>query len=174
MRNFSFNFSLFVSVTTIEIIYFCKKYVQMKIGILILSFLPFFGFCQASEEASIKASINALFDGMRTSDSAKINNAFSKSAVLQTITKNGEVKNEIINDFATSISKAEKGSLDEKISFSSILIDGNLASVWTPYEFYYKGKFSHCGVNSFQLVKANNDWKIQYIIDTRRKDNCKK
>ena len=73
-----------------------------------------------------------------------------------------------------NISKAEKGSLDERISFSNVLIDGNLASVWTLYEFYYKGQFSHCGVNSFQLVKSNNEWKIQYIIDTRRKDNCKK
>ena len=133
-----------------------------------------FAFSQNYEEDLIKATVNGLFDGMKTSDSSKINNAFSKNAVLQTITKNGEVKNENISDFAVSISKAVKGSLDERITFSNILIDGNLASVWTPYEFYYQGKFSHCGVNSFQLVKSNNEWKIQYIIDTRRKDNCKK
>ena len=146
----------------------------MKIGILLLIILPIFGFSQTSENDLIKASINGLFDGMKASDSAKITNAFSKTAVLQTITKNGLVKNENIKDFAISISKAEKGSLDEKITFSNILIDGDLASVWTPYEFYYQGKFSHCGVNSFQLVKSNNEWKVQYIIDTRRKDNCKK
>ena len=111
---------------------------------------------------------------MKTSDSVLIKKSFHKNAVLQTITKTSEVKNESIDDFVLSISKAEKGSLDERITFSNILIDGNLASVWTLYEFYYKGQFSHCGVNSFQLVKSNNEWKIQYIIDTRRKDNCKK
>lgn len=131
-------------------------------------------FSQNSEKELIKSTIDGLFDGMKSSDSTKITKAFSKTAVLQTITKKGEVKNESIKDFAVSISKAEKGSLDEKITFSNILIDGDLASVWTPYEFYYQGKFSHCGVNSFQLVKSNNEWKIQYIIDTRRKDNCKK
>lgn len=146
----------------------------MKIGILLLCILPIFGFAQTPEEGLIKATVNGLFDGMKTSDSAKINKAFSKTAILQTITKNGEVKNENIKDFAISISKAEKGSLEERIIISNILIDGNLASVWTPYEFYYQGKFSHCGVNSFQLVKSNNEWKIQYIIDTRRKDHCKK
>lgn len=146
----------------------------MKIKILLLCLLPILGFSQTSEESLIKASINGLFDGMKMSDSSKVSKAFSKNAVLQTITKNGEVKSENIKDFASSISKAEKGSLDEKITFSNILVDGNLASVWTPYEFYYKGQFSHCGVNSFQLVKSNNEWKIQYIIDTRRKDNCKK
>jgi len=145
----------------------------MKIGILLLTILPVFGLSQNSEEDLVKATVNQLFNGTKTSDSVLIRKSFSKNAVLQTITKAGEVKNENINDFALSISKAEKQSLDERIIFSNILIDGNLASVWTPYEFYYKGKFSHCGVNSFQLVKLNNEWKIQYIIDTRRKDNCK-
>jgi len=146
----------------------------MKIGILLLTILPMLCFSQTSEEGLVKATVNQLFNGMKTSDSILIKKSFHKNAVLQTITKTAEIKNESINDFAISISKAEKGSLDERITFSNILIDGNLASVWTPYEFYYKGQFSHCGVNSFQLVKSSNEWKIQYIIDTRRKDNCKK
>ena len=53
-----------------------------------------------------------------------------------------------------------------------VKIDGALASVWTPYKFYFNGKFSHCGVNSFQLVRMNNTWKVQYIIDTRRRVGC--
>lgn len=145
----------------------------MKAISLILVFISSFFLAQKSEEESIKSTVNQIFTGMKTSDSVLIKKSFHKNAVLQTITRTAEVKNESINDFALSISKAEKGSLDERIIFSNILIDGNLASVWTPYEFYYKGQFSHCGVNSFQLVKSNNEWKIQYIIDTRRKDNCK-
>ncbi len=129
---------------------------------------------QNSDEDSVKSAIRQLFSGMKNSDSVLIKKSFSNNAVLQTITKTGDVKNENINDFAVSISKAEKGSLDERIIFSNILIDGNLASVWTPYEFYDKDQFSHCGINSFQLVKSNAEWKIQYIIDTRRKDNCKR
>ena len=129
---------------------------------------------QRSDEDAVKSTVNQLFSGMKNSDSALIKKSFSNNAVLQTITKTGEVKTESINDFALCISKAEKQSLDERITFSNILIGGNLASVWTPYEFYYKGQFSHCGVNSFQLVKSNTEWKIQYIIDTRRKENCKK
>jgi len=146
----------------------------MKIEILLLLMFPVLSFSQTSEEDLVKTTVSQLFMGMKTSDSVLIKKSFSNNAVLQTITKTGEVKNENINDFAISISKAEKQSLDERITFSNILIDGNLASVWTPYEFYFKGQFSHCGVNSFQLVKINNEWKIQYIIDTRRKDNCKK
>ncbi len=126
----------------------------------------------AQTDEAVKAPINAFFDGMRNSDSSAIKAVLASGAIFQTITGKNEVKTESISNFISSIAKAAKGSLDEKITFSAINIDGNLASVWTRYEFYYNGAFSHCGVNSFQLHKENGIWKIQYVIDTRRKDGC--
>lgn len=146
----------------------------MKQLVLMLALSPAFFFAQKADEDAVRSTINQLFQGMKNSDSVLIRKSLAPSAILQTITKNGEVKSENMGDFIKSIAKAEKQSLDERISFSDVLIDGNLASVWTPYAFYYKGQFSHCGVNSFQLVKSDNAWRIQYIIDTRRKDNCMK
>ncbi|MCL1671610.1 nuclear transport factor 2 family protein [Elizabethkingia ursingii] len=138
--------------------------------ILGLSFNLFFS--QVSETEAVKAGVNKLFTAMKNSDSAGIKSSFTKQAILQTIMKNGEVKTEAIPAFAGTVAKAVKNTLEERITFSAIHIDGNLASVWTPYQFYFQGKFSHCGVNSFQMIKENGDWKIQYIIDTRRKDGC--
>ncbi len=127
-------------------------------------------------EDSVKAAVNKLFIAMKSSDGILLKAAFADSAVLQTITRNKEgqtvVVNEAVNDFAASIAKLPKGAADEQIVFDVIRIDGPLAIVWTPYKFYYNGSFSHCGVNSFQLVKLNGEWKIQYIIDTRRKKGC--
>ncbi|MDI9365767.1 MAG: hypothetical protein QM541_12505 [Flavobacterium sp.] len=74
--------------------------------------------------------------------------------------------------FAKQIAQLPKGAADERITFGNVQIDGALANVWAPYQFYYNGNFSHCGVNNFVLVKQNNVWKIQYIIDTRRKQGC--
>lgn len=128
-----------------------------------------------STEDSVKAAVNLLFEGMKTSDAAKIQSAFADSAILQTIfEKDGviTVKNEQVKDFAKSISKIARGDADERIQFESIKIDGPLASVWTPYKFYYKGKFLHCGADSYQLVRINGQWKIQYLVDTRRKQPC--
>jgi hypothetical protein len=74
--------------------------------------------------------------------------------------------------FIQSIGNQSKNVLDEQITFSSFHSDGVLATVVTPYKFFYNGNFSHCGVNSFQLVKFSDGWKIQYIIDTRKKTGC--
>ena len=127
-------------------------------------------------EDSVKTVINNLFTAMKTADSVAVKNVFSDWAVLQTISRNKEggtiIRTDEVAGFASFVGKSTKGDADERISFGAVHIDGALASVWTPYQFYYKGNFSHCGVNSFQLVRINGQWKIQYLIDTRRKENC--
>lgn len=129
-----------------------------------------------SAEDSVKAVINKMFTAMKNSDANSLRECFSDSIVFQTISRNKEgklvVKNEDPVGFIDFISKAIPGETDERISFETVKTDGPLAIAWTPYSFYYKGKFSHCGVNSFQLVRFDGIWKIQYIIDTRRREGC--
>jgi len=129
-----------------------------------------------SAEDSVKAVVNQLFAAMKGADAAKLKETFADSAVLQTIRRKQDgtffVQDEKASDFADQIGKAKKDSLDERITFEIVKVDGPLAIVWTPYKFYYAGTFSHCGVNSFQLVRINGRWKIQFLIDTRRRQNC--
>ncbi|ASW72917.1 hypothetical protein IQ37_05415 [Chryseobacterium piperi] len=140
------------------------------VGITLLLGVLCFG--QNSENSEIEKPIRNLFLAMKNADTELLKSTFTKSAMLQTVMKYGLVKTDSIPDFIATVSKAAKGDLDERIEIESIHIDGDMASVFTPYQFYYKGQFSHCGANSFQLVKQNKQWKIQYVIDTRRKEDC--
>lgn len=127
-------------------------------------------------EDSVKTVINDLFRAMKNSDADLLQSVFADSAVLQAFSRSPDgnivVSNEKISEFADFVAHVKKDSADERIRFETIKIDGPLAMAWTPYRFYYNGKFSHCGVNSFQLVKLNGNWKIQYILDTRRRTGC--
>jgi len=129
-----------------------------------------------SAEDSVKAVVNQLFTAMKGANAAMLKEAFADSAVLQTIRRKQDgtffVQDEKVSDFVEQIGKAKKDSLDERITFETVKIDGPLAIAWTPYKFYYAGNFSHCGVNSFQLVRINGRWKIQFLIDTRRRQGC--
>ena len=129
-----------------------------------------------SAEDSVKAVVNQLFAAMKGANAAMLKDAFADSAVLQTIRRKQDgtffVQNEKVSDFVASISTAKKDSLDERITFETVKIDGPLAVVWTPYKFYFAGKFSHCLVTSFQMLIINNRWKIQFLIDTRRWQGC--
>lgn len=152
----------------------------MKQFFILLTAITLFGVslkAQQTAEDSVKAAVNKLFEGMKNADASLLREAFTDSAVLQTFARNNTgqiiIRNESVTGFAESINKLKPGAADERIVFETVKIDGPLASVWTPYNFYLDNKFSHCGVNSFQLVRLNGIWKIQYLIDTRRKQGCK-
>jgi hypothetical protein len=124
-------------------------------------------------EKAIKAVINQFFEGMAKGDTLLLKGACTASPVLQTFMadKEGNMKifTEDFQELVSFIGAPTTNKYLEKIDFKEIMVEQSLASVWTPYKFYLNGKFSHGGTNSFQLVKTDAGWKIQYIIDTRRK-----
>ncbi|GAB3524012.1 nuclear transport factor 2 family protein [Emticicia fontis] len=135
-------------------------------------------FAQTNEE-QIKASINQVFDGMRKNDTTLIRQVLYPSCFLKSIgkNKNGEVKlqEDQIIDWLKSVGTKKEGVvLDERLTAYDIKIDGDMAMAWTPYEFYVNDKFNHCGVDVFTMMKTDKGWKIVGIVDTRRKDDCKK
>jgi hypothetical protein len=126
-------------------------------------------------EDSVKQTINQLFTAMKNADAKGLEACFADSAVLQTIVHSHDttsVRNEQVNDFSSFVGKLQKGDADEQVTYNVIKTDNELAIAWAPYKFYWKGTFSHCGTDSFQLIRINGVWKIQYLIDTRRTEGC--
>jgi hypothetical protein len=132
-------------------------------------------FAQKSDNA-IKAVINRFFEGMEKGDTAMVKSACTETPVMQTFMSDQEGKLQVLtedfNEFLSFVGTPSQDKYREVVSFESIETEKSLASVWAPYKFYLNGKISHCGTDSFQLVKTTEGWKIQYIIDTRRK-GCK-
>ncbi len=133
---------------------------------------------QETEEDKIKVVISLFFEGLQSGDTLMIKRTISTDLKLQTTFKNKEgksvLRNEEVAKFLNAVAtKNPKDIWEEKLMSYHIQIDGTLASVWTPYEFYLNNDFSHCGVNSFQLFFDGKKWKIIYLIDTRRKQDCK-
>ena len=127
----------------------------------------------AQEEKAIKQSISVFFEGLQSSDTLKIQSVCHKEMKLQSITEKntvGALSFQTNSDFYKSIAAIPKNlKIEERLLSYNIQIDGTMANVWTPYEFYVNDKLSHIGVNSFTLLLENNSWKIVHIIDTRRK-----
>jgi hypothetical protein len=54
----------------------------------------------------------------------------------------------------------------------TVLVRGPIAVIWGEYEFWIDGDFSHCGVDSVDLVKVEGEWKIANFMWTVEKENC--
>jgi len=133
---------------------------------------------QSEQVQEIKGVIKLFFKGLQNGDTIAIKKTVSETVILQTAYFNNEgesiMKTDDFNKFIQSVgSKKPDDIWEERLSSYNIQIDGNMANVWTPYEFYLNYKLSHCGVNSFQLFNDGEKWKIIYLIDTRRRLGCK-
>lgn len=143
-----------------------KKFI---VFLLLISFTSVF-----SQEVEVKQAVDDFFVGLHKRDTLQFKKVCHVTINMQTIGKDKEQNNKLIlenfQDFMKSIvSIPENVVLFEKLLDYKIQIDGPLAHVWTPYEFYVNGKLSHSGVNSFTLFKEKDAWQIIHIIDTRRK-----
>jgi len=133
---------------------------------------------QGAIEREVEGVIKTFFEGFHKADTVLMKQTMADQLVFQTAYKNKEQKDILKEDDVAGFIKAigsgrpviEKW--EERISSYSIQVDGNMANAWTEYEFWLDGKFSHCGVNSFQLFHDNRTWKIIYLIDTRRRLSC--
>ncbi|MFC3096109.1 hypothetical protein DRW07_05630 [Alteromonas sediminis] len=137
-------------------------------GLCVLLFLTHTSFAQ---DLSPDAPIYNVFDAMRKHDGQSLQAQFTDTAILQRALPDGSIKTSEIDAFAKNITHAS-AYLDEHLLSVDIRQNGNLASVWTPYAFYRDEALSHCGVNSFQVVKTVNGWKIQHLIDNTYQGNC--
>ncbi|MDR6807663.1 hypothetical protein J2Y45_004863 [Dyadobacter sp. BE34] len=129
-----------------------------------------------SDETDARQVVDKLFTGMRTGDSTAVRSVFTKTAALTSISKNAAdsviTHKGSVDGFVKAVGTPHKEQWDERIYDVKVSIDGPMAVVWAPYKFYLGDKFSHCGVNVFNLIKTNTGWKINDITDTRRKDAC--
>lgn len=149
---------------------------NVRFPLLVLSVclvLPLMAQKEEKSDKAIKAVINQFFEGLEKGDTALLKSTCTSQPILQTYMADRDGKwqvfTEDFNEFVTFVGTPTKDKYREQIEFDAVLNEASLASVWTPYKFYLNGKISHCGTNSFQLVKMEEGWKIQYILDTRRK-----
>jgi hypothetical protein len=125
----------------------------------------------AIPDQDVMAVINRMFEGFAKKDTTIIRGTLAEDVKLVSAFNNREgkpmVHAETMDKFLVGIATAP-GTLDERLFNPEVRIDGNLATVWVKYEFWYDGKYSHCGFDAFQLARGEAGWKIISIADTRR------
>lgn len=148
-----------------------------KILLLVCLISSQYAFTQSvSNEEVIIGKIRFFFDGMRNVDTTGMASLFLDDVSLLSVFKNEKDITKInkgsMTDFLKAIGQPREQVWDERVHSYEIKIDGPMAVAWTEYSFYLDDTLLHCGVNVFQFVDIEGDWKIAGIMDTRRKKGC--
>ncbi|MFN7946734.1 MAG: MBL fold metallo-hydrolase [Blastocatellia bacterium] len=120
------------------------------------------------------AVVNQLFAAMRAKDAAAIQSLFlAEGQLIATDRRNGQPSRRVFNgeSFAKLI-VGTKGLLQERMYKPEVLVNGDLALVWGRYGFYVDERFSHCGLNAFQLLRTAEGWKIAQGASTIELEGC--
>lgn len=121
------------------------------------------------EEASAVA--DKLFEAMRAKNADAIRALFTAEAQLVAIDKprngqgNSTTRVFTADAFAKMIAEG-KGDFIEKMPDKDVRVGPDFAMVFGRYTFYVGDKFSHCGTNSFHLVRTDAGWKIANAAST--------
>ena len=128
------------------------------------------------ERAAVLATVQKVFDGMRTKDTALMRSAFMPGARLfgMRTRQNGQVvlQNLTEQQFAEFVAGDQRGAWTERAFEPEVRIEGTLATVWARYDFHFGSTFSHCGVDAVQLLRTADGWKIVSLADTFQREGC--
>lgn len=121
---------------------------------------------------SILMPIRRMFDGMRAHDSAAVRSAFVPGAQFSRPPAPGRPhRYTTLDQFVAAVGRPGE-PWDEQIFDPEVREDGGMATVWTFFTFSLGSRFSHCGVNAFQVVRTAEGWKISGLADSNRATGC--
>jgi hypothetical protein len=132
-------------------------------------------FAQNKQTGDVKSASEVpdrLFAAMKAKNFEEIRAAFTPEGQLVAIDKprdgKGISKTRVFTaeSFAKTISEAKGADFIEKMPNKDVRIAGDMAMVSGRYTFYVGEKFSHCGTNTFNLVRTEAGWRIANAAST--------
>lgn len=121
------------------------------------------------DEAAVLAPIHAMFDGMAKYDQAAMLVTVQPEGSVALL-RNGKMVRMTLGEFIGKI-KAGPDKIEERIYDPLVRVDGDIAMVWAPYDFFVNGQVKHCGTDIVNLVRVDGRWLIAGIADNSR-DSC--
>ena len=116
-------------------------------------------------------AVDALFAAMASHDVDASRRLLLPGTRFVVVLPDGTLKTETDAGYLETLGK-HREAFRERIWNAQVTVQGNLAQVWAPYDFHLDGKLSHCGIDSFSLVRGGDGWRIAGVSYTVQKTGC--
>lgn len=120
------------------------------------------------EAQAILDVIHVLFDAMASKDGNAIRSVFTEDALLMAPAPAGSTeafRTVDVEQFVQAITSVPDRVL-ERMWDPEVRQNGEIATVWAPYDLYVGERFIHCGIDAFSLVREAEGWRIAFVSYT--------
>jgi hypothetical protein len=123
------------------------------------------------DRAAVLAVVQAFFDTMAAHDVEGARNILQPQGRFHAMRmRDGKPDvHAFANEEYFADLQSSKQKMRERIWNPDVNIHGLIATVTAPYDFWIDGKQSHCGTDTFDLIKTEHGWKIAggvYTVET--------
>ena len=123
-----------------------------------------------ADRAAILATVQSLFDALGERDTELLTAILHPDILMHSVelSVDGE-RSASTSTLAGMVARLEADGprMTERMWDPEVRISGDLAMVWTPYDFYVGEDLSHCGADAFILMREGGDWQITSLSWTR-------
>ncbi len=143
----------------------------MRVALLVSIWVLSASAAEDPEEKAVLATVQRLFDAMSAHDTSAAGTVLIPEGRVSGVSSAGKPTNISQEDFAARLGTAKQKYL-ERMWNPKVQVRNGIAAVWAEYDFHLDGKFHHCGIDSFSLVKTQEGWKIAGIVYTVETVGC--
>lgn len=116
----------------------------------------------ADERAEVQAAVDAFIAAINSGDATALDRLTHDdgAAFIQGHVKGREGLHRRTNQDSVERMKASTSGNTERYWNPTIQVHRDIAHFWAPYSFDVDGKRTHCGVDSFSLIRVDGQWLL--------------
>jgi hypothetical protein len=124
----------------------------------------------AADRDAVLKTMQAFFDTMTAKDVEGARKILAPQGRFHAMRmRDGDIRSFSNEEYLAQL-QSEKRTFRERMWNPEVRVHGPIATVWTPYDFWIDGKFSHCGIDAFDLIKTKDGWQLaggSYTIEDK-------
>lgn len=123
-----------------------------------------------ADRAAILTTVQSLFDALGERDTELLTAILHPDILMRSVERSAEGERSASTSTLEGMVarlEADGPRMTERMWDPEVRISGDLATVWTPYDFYVGEDLSHCGADAFILMREGGDWQITSLSWTR-------
>ena len=125
----------------------------------------------SAEREAILAAVQGIFDALATGDGEILREIMHPDVLMHSVERAADGARSSSTSTRDELIARLEGSetvLTERMWDPEVRVSGDLAMVWTPYDFYVGDDLSHCGADALLLTRNDDEsWTIVALSWTR-------
>ena len=125
-----------------------------------------------ADRQAVLATVQSIFDALAAGDGETLRRVMHPQVLMHSVERSADGARSISMSTLEDLIARVEGSdavLTERMFDPEVRVSGDLAMVWTPYDFYVGDQLSHCGADGLLLARnpQTEAWQIISLSWTR-------